>query len=92
MTDQDGVVLDVNYQATLDECGFQRCRELSEELTLVPNSDTPVARLLNNFRNALGLQLTAAIEGPAPSIDVGDRRKGSCNSLGHCLPPFDVYP
>ena len=61
MTDQDGVVLDVNYQATLDECGFQRCRELSEELTLVPNSDTPVARLLNNFRNALGLQLTAAI-------------------------------
>lgn len=54
MVDQDGVVCDRNYQTTKD---IKNCiKELTgANLKIVPNSDTPVKRLIYNFNSMLGL-------------------------------------
>lgn len=54
MIDQDGVVFNQDYRTTKDISGI--IREItSHGAILVPNSDTPAVRLINNFERSLGL-------------------------------------
>lgn len=59
MIDQDGVLLDKNYKTTADMQDF--LRNLPEGFRIVPNSDTPVERILNNFKVVAGLQADITI-------------------------------
>lgn len=58
MIDQDGVVYNEHYVTTAD-LDFNRL--LSENVILIPNSDTPLARLVNNFEKVFGVKPRAAI-------------------------------
>jgi hypothetical protein len=60
MIDQDGVVSNRNYQTTKDIRGMLSATIASGD-AIVPNSDTPLIRLLNNFRVLLGLECKTAI-------------------------------
>lgn len=60
MIDQDGVVFDRNYQTNKPiYTTMQRLRQ--PDVMLVPNSDTPIERLTNNFYSALGFLPTTVI-------------------------------
>ena len=74
MVDQDGVLLDKSYRVAADIKDF--FRDLPAGLKIVPNSDTPIRRITNNFRIAAGLQA---------DIIIGE--KGAvvyCNGETHC--------
>ena len=53
MIDQDGVLLDRNYETTLDLNGF--LKRLPKGIVVVPNSDTPIERIRANFMLAAGM-------------------------------------
>ncbi len=58
--DQDGVLIDRSYQTTHS---VSRIKELisSKEILLIPNSDTPLRRLRNNFESILTEKLDIII-------------------------------
>lgn len=60
MIDQDGVVLGRDYKVTKDISTIIQ-KYSSPEFLLVPNSDTPIKRLSNNFEALLGLKPTILI-------------------------------
>jgi hypothetical protein len=62
MTDQDGVLLDRGYKTTIAIGNF--LQRLPKGIVLVPNSDTPVERISNNFFWAAGIR---------PEIIIGER-------------------
>lgn len=62
MVDQDGVVCDRNYQTTCDVSSLRRFLH-DPQIEIIPNSDTPVSRLANNFKTMLGI---------APDIIIGE--------------------
>lgn len=62
MVDQDGVLLDKSYRTTLDVNGF--FQRLPKSIMIVPNSDTPVERIANNFLASAGIR---------PDVVVGEK-------------------
>ncbi len=62
MTDQDGVLLDKSYKTTIAIGSF--LQRIPKGIVLVPNSDTPVERISNNFFWAAGIR---------PKIIIGER-------------------
>lgn len=59
MVDQDGVLMGRNYQTTADVKSF--LQGLPKEIKIIPNSDTPVKRISNNFEVLAGLQTDVVI-------------------------------
>jgi hydroxymethylpyrimidine pyrophosphatase-like HAD family hydrolase len=60
MIDQDGTIFDRNYQTNSD-IGDIVAVALDKGILLVPNSDTPILRLVKNFKSALGFEPTTII-------------------------------
>lgn len=58
MVDQDGVVCDQQYHLTAE---IDVRQLVSTDMVLVPNSDTPLRRLIENFRELLGFEADIAI-------------------------------
>lgn len=62
MTDQDGVLFDKSYQSTGEIKSL--VKQLSNDILIVPNSDTPILRAQRNFKRVLGV---------TPNIVVGEK-------------------
>jgi len=60
MVDQDGVICNKDYQATCDiKTELLKCKK--EKILLIPNSDTPTERLINNFSNMINFTASTVI-------------------------------
>jgi len=71
MIDQDGVLLGRNYQATIKIADF--FRNLPADVMIVPNSDTPVARIRYNFEQIAGIRPEVVIGEKGAVVALGDR-------------------
>jgi hydroxymethylpyrimidine pyrophosphatase-like HAD family hydrolase len=81
MVDQDGVVLNSSYLLTED---ITELLENSKKagLIIVPNSDTPVERLANNFEAAVGFRPFVTIGEKGAVVNIGDQYFKAANIEG----------
>lgn len=81
MIDQDGVVTDRNYRVTCDISGTLLEIEKAGYI-IVPNSDTPLVRLQNNFNVLLGIQPDHAVAEYGAVVQVGREKVFTSNVQG----------
>src|SRR3989338_46146 len=74
MVDQDGVVCNKDYQITKDI--KERVRDITENdgIIIVPNSNTPAKRLINNFEVMLGITPDIVIAEDGAVVVVRDHK------------------